>query len=139
MIDTCTGAWSSPAGIRDWPILIVTGKAADGAPPLPCPAASGAAFETVATRPTEATVPGTVVVPSGMVTSTGSPGWTTGPPAGSETETPGVSVVPDSTTAPGEAGVPSCAGVAETRSGPGRKVTSPSGITPVTVRPCACC
>ena len=84
-------------------------------------------------------MPGTVVVPSGMVTSTGSPGWTAGPPTASETETPGVSVVPDSTAVPGAAGVPSWALAAVTRSGPERKVTSPSGIVPVTVRPCACC
>ena len=134
---TWTGAWSRPPWIRDTPILIVTGTTAAGEPPVaawPEPEAG-----IVATCPTEVTVPGIVVVPSGMVTTTGSPAWTAGPPTVSETETTGVSEVPDSTVAPAAAGAPSGTGVAVTRSGPGRKTTSPSGIAPVTGRPCACC
>src|SRR5215472_11170022 len=125
-------------------IVIVTGMAAP--PPLPCPAPAPAppdaslpaAFGTVATRPTEATVPGIVVVPAGRVTSTLSPGLTRGPPAVSETDTAAVSEVPDTTAVPTAAGVPSGM-VVVTRSGPGRKVTPPSGMVPVTTMPCACC
>ena len=52
-------------------------------------------------------MPGTVVVPSGMVTSTWSPRRTAGPPTVSQTWTPGVSEVPDSTLAPAWTAAPS--------------------------------
>src|SRR5215469_15236516 len=142
MIDTCTGAWSRPGGSCDALILTVTGMTADGAAealPEPPEPPEPAAADWVATRPTADTTPGTVVVPSGIVTSTCSPGRTAGPPTVSETVTTGVSEVPDSTAAPGAAGLPSGSAAAVTRSGPGRNATWPSVIAPVTVSRCACC
>src|SRR5215472_44432 len=146
MIDTCTGAWSSPGGSCDMLILTVTGMTADEAPeapealpePLPEPPEPAAA-DGVATRPTADTTPWTVVVPPGIVTSTWSPGRTAGPPTVSETVTTGVSEVPDSSAAPGAAGLPSDSVAAVTRSGPGRNATWPSGIVPVAVSRCARC
>ena len=66
-------------------------------------------------------MPGTVVVPSGRVTSTWSPGRTAGPPTASQTWTPGVSEVPDTTLAPAATVAPSGCATVVTRSGPGQE------------------
>src|SRR5579859_951621 len=116
-------------------MVTVTGMTAAWLPPEPLPDVAG----TLATLPTAVTVPAAVVDPSGIVTVTWSPGRTIGPPTGSETWTPAVNDVPETTLVPMAIAAPGCSGVVVTRSGPGRKAIAPRGIAPVTARPAAHC